>query len=290
MRIVRENINFERGLDPKESMGLGYKSIHTHEQMQKVFPKAIEERSSWEKGSLYNLGNGLYAETKFQRLSKEPMGSGAQGVTGPQGLTRFQNPRIGVQGTTTFSSDFDIVRIFQKFPTGEKTIWKNPIFENINFERGMEPKQSMNIGKMKKIQDWMNELFVGVKMEKYPNLSWIKNGYKVNPDFSIFTDKDIILTERRELVPNGKLPEHIRFHTSGSFDIDDCGLVSLEGCPRYVQGYFSCQQNEITSLEGFPIKIEKDCYVMSNGKDFIKDEIEAVCEVGGQIEADDSDV
>jgi hypothetical protein len=158
-------------------------------------------------------------------------------------------------------------------------IRENINFERrIDFERGIDPKSAMGIGKLHKIQDWMEELNIEVR------------NYRVNPDFSIFTDMDIILTERRELVPDGRLPEYIRFHTSGSFDIDDCGLITLEGCPRYVQGYFSCQMNEITSLEGFPEKIDKDCYVMSNGIDFTADEISKICEVGGQIEADDSDV
>lgn len=276
MGIVRENINFERGLDPKEALGLGYKSIHTHEQMQKAFPKAIEERSSWQKGSLYNLGNGLYAETKYRIISVE--GTGPQGTTGPQGVVRTRGPlRSGVQGTSssiTYSSDFDIVKVF----SGDNIIWKNPIFENINFERGMEPKQSMNIGKIKLIQDWMDEVYIGIK------------NFLINDKFEIDTPIDIILQERPEMFPDGKLPEYIRFNSSGSFDVDDSGINSLEGFPRVVQGYFSCQQNQITSLEGFPIKIDKSCYVMSNGIDFTADEIKDVCEVGEDIEADDSDV
>jgi hypothetical protein len=251
MGIVRENLDFERGLDPKKSIGLGYVNIHTDDDMLKVFPRAVSEESNWDKGELWNLGNGLKAIAKFQIIHKGKSG-------------------------TTYSSDFDIDEIFQEYP--KKIIWKNPIFENINFERGMEPKQSMNIGKIKLIQDWMDEVGVGVK------------NFLVNDKFEIDTPMDIILTERPEMFSNGKLPEYIRFNSSGSFDADDSGVVSLEGFPRVVQGYFSCQQNEITSLEEFPIKIEKDCYVMSNGKDFIKDEIQAICDVGGEIEADDSDV
>jgi hypothetical protein len=150
--------------------------------------------------------------------------------------------------------------------------------ESLDFERGLDPKQAMNVGKIKLIQDWLEEVNIGVK------------NFFVNNKFEIDTHMDIIVQERPELFPDGKLPEYIRFNSSGTFDCDDSGIISLVGFPRIVQGYFSCQQNKITSLEGFPIRIDKSCYVMSNGRDFSKDEIQEICDVSDQIEADDSDI
>jgi len=259
MKIVRESLDFERGQNPIKAMDLGYGGIHTHEDMQKVFPKAIEH-STIMGSSVYDLGNGLFAAVKHEG-------------------DFFSGASSSMTFVPRFKDHFNIIRVFKNTDSGQEDVWVNQnIKESINFERGIDPKNSMGLGKMKKIQEFMNEVGVGIR------------NYKVNPDYSIFTDMDIILTERRDLFLNGRFPEYIRFHTSGSFDIDDCGLLSLEGCPRYVQGYFSCQQNEITSLAGFPEKIDKSCYVMSNGRDFIADEILKICEVGEQVEADDSDV
>lgn len=150
--------------------------------------------------------------------------------------------------------------------------------ENINFERGMNPKKAMDLGVYAKIKEWMDEVGVGVK------------NFKVNDDLTIDTELNIIGMSRSELFPGGYFPQYIRFNTSGTFDIDDCGIVSLVGCPKHVFGYFSCQMNKITTLQGFPEKVEGEVYLLSNGVDFTAQEIAEVCEVGGEIQADDSDV
>jgi hypothetical protein len=42
----------------------------------------------------------------------------------------------------------------------------------------------------------------------------------------------------------------------GSFSLDYCGLLTLEGCPREViNGSFVCRQNKITSLKGGPLRV-----------------------------------
>jgi len=148
--------------------------------------------------------------------------------------------------------------------------------ENINFERGLDPKEAIGIGKAKLIQDWLDEVHIGVR------------NYKLNSDFTIDTDLDVIAVERPELFPNGRFPDYIRFNSSGSFDIDDCGIVSLVGCPKKVNGYFSCQMNEITNLKGFPKEVREVVYCFGNEARFTKEEIMEVCVAGG-IQTDDSD-
>jgi hypothetical protein len=158
------------------------------------------------------------------------------------------------------------------------------IRENIqlNFERGQDPKQSMGLGKLKLIQDWMDGFGIGVK------------NYKVNPDYTIFTDMDVICMSRPDDFPSngfpgGRFPEYIRFHTTGSFDVDDCGLVSLIGCPKRVEGYFSCQMNPLKDLVGFPEFVEKDVYCMGNNIEVTEAQIKEICGGYGKIEADDSE-
>ena len=151
--------------------------------------------------------------------------------------------------------------------------------ESLDFERGLDPKQAMNVGKAHLIQQWMDDAGVGVK------------NFKINDDFSVDLFMPFTMNQQRpDLFPNGKLPEYIEFRSSKDFDVDDCGIDSLERFPLLVAGYFSCQMNKITSLEGFPIKIDTNAYVMGNEKDFTEQEIRQVCNVVGEVEADDSDV
>jgi hypothetical protein len=151
--------------------------------------------------------------------------------------------------------------------------------ESINFERGLEPKQALNVGKLHLIQQWLDDAGVGIK------------NFKINDDFSIDLFLPFTMNQQRpDLFPDGKLPEYIEFKSTKDFDVDDCGIVSLERFPLFVIGYFSCQMNKITSLEGFPRKIVRNAYVMGNEKRFTEHDIRQKCNVVGDVEADDSDV
>jgi hypothetical protein len=50
-----------------------------------------------------------------------------------------------------------------------------------------------------------------------------------------------------------KLSDSIRFSkVSGNFSCDGIGLVSLEGCPEYIEGNYSCTNNPLNDLKGLP--------------------------------------
>jgi hypothetical protein len=42
---------------------------------------------------------------------------------------------------------------------------------------------------------------------------------------------------------------------TGDFDASECGLETLEGSPRIVEGYFNVAENKLTNLEGSPEKV-----------------------------------
>lgn len=148
--------------------------------------------------------------------------------------------------------------------------------ESLNFERGLDPKEAMNLGIYEKIREWMDEIWIGQK------------DFQVNKDFTIDTDMNVIIQVGSYLFPDGVFPEYIRFNTSGSFDIDDCNLKSLIGCPKHVRGYFSCQMNDISSLEGFPEIVDQSVYFHLNKYPFSKEDIEKVC-TAKRIEIDDDE-
>jgi hypothetical protein len=88
------------------------------------------------------------------------------------------------------------------------------------------------------------------------------------------------------------------------FDCSSNKLTFLEGCPEYVGRDFDCSSNKIISLKNSPIKVGGDFYCKSNKlvslkdspkyvggnfycnyneKKFTKEDVQAVCEVKGEI-------
>ena len=78
-------------------------------------------------------------------------------------------------------------------------------------------------------------------------------GYDINPDGSISVDGDVGLT-RRFLK---KIPLVFK-EVSGYFYCNHNQLTSLEGCPEKVGGSFDCSHNKLSSLEGCPEKMGGD--------------------------------
>ncbi len=86
----------------------------------------------------------------------------------------------------------------------------------------------------------------------------IKN-YTINKDHSIDVDGDVYLY-RKGLT---KIPLKFR-KVSGYFDCDDNSLTSLEGSPTSVGGDFYCDNNKLTSLEDSPTSVGGHFYCDNN--------------------------
>jgi len=144
------------------------------------------------------------------------------------------------------------------------------VFENIEFERGIEPKEAMGIGRRALIEKWINSV---------PDLKNI-NKYKIDKDLIINVRGDVFLSRRKII----ELPEYIQFgKVIGDFWISGNGLISLRGCPRIVTGYFSCTDNNLTSLEGGP-KLASHFLCYNNKKQFTEEEVRKECNIRGRIE------
>ncbi len=139
MKLVRENIEFKRGLDPKASLGIGIKSLNNDLSklgfnISKDFPflkfeKYYNLNSEDKKGHMlfsYSMDQDYFVE----RLKK------------------------WIEKNTNFIADIDYdpridgnqVRI-DLFRKEEK------VFENIEFKRGIKPKESLGLGYAGQIQD-----------------------------------------------------------------------------------------------------------------------------------------
>lgn len=90
----------------------------------------------------------------------------------------------------------------------------------------------------------------------------------------------------------------------GHVNVGAGNLYGLKGCPKHIHGNFSCSQNFIgdfingpeivdgdfyvpdnilTSLNGFPKKIGGSVWLWNNSREFTKEEVREVCDVGGHV-------
>lgn len=80
-----------------------------------------------------------------------------------------------------------------------------------------------------------------------------------NPDGTIDYDGGVLLYN----IDNGKIP--FKFNVvNGYFYCDHNNLTTLEGAPREVHGYFSCDHNNLTTLEGGPSDVSGDFFCGHN--------------------------
>ena len=105
---------------------------------------------------------------------------------------------------------------------------------NEKFTEDSDPIHDMGIGRKSLIKKWLDEMNI--------------DNYTINDDFTI--DANYINLGSKKLK---KLPDYIQFNEINyTFTIGFNSLTSLRGCPKIVNGWFSCQGNKITSLEYAP--------------------------------------
>jgi hypothetical protein len=88
----------------------------------------------------------------------------------------------------------------------------------------------------------------------------------------------------KEYVKNGKLNFQVEIkEVGGDFSCDYNNLSSLEGAPEKVGGDFYCSHNNLSSLEGCPKYVGGDFNIRNNTKEFTEEDVRAVCNVKGKV-------
>ena len=109
-------------------------------------------------------------------------------------------------------------------------------------------KKSLGIMKPQNIYKQIIEALYEAKSQQ-DNIQIPKN-WKLNSDGTYDTNASVKLN-RTFVDTNGKLK--VKFNKAKyAFDCSAIGLTSLEGCPKEVGGQFTCEDNELVSLEGGP--------------------------------------
>lgn len=97
-------------------------------------------------------------------------------------------------------------------------------------------------------------------MKKEEIIDWLKahniKNYFIYDDLTVDVDGNIDLANSNlEIIP-------IQFHViKGYFDCSGNKLISLKGCPKYIDGSFYCNNNQLLNLEGGPETVTEhyDC-------------------------------
>lgn len=107
----------------------------------------------------------------------------------------------------------------------------------------MSLTKNIGVGKIRLIEDWMNQHTIVVI-----------GSYIVNKDWTIDVKGSIWLNDNKIET----MPEYIKFgKIDGNFNYSGCeNLVSLKGAPEEIDGSFYCEMcTQLSSLKGAPKKV-----------------------------------
>jgi hypothetical protein len=144
------------------------------------------------------------------------------------------------------------------------------------FTEDSDPIHDMDIGIKHKIKEWL---------EEYDIID-----YTINDDLTI--NASCVKLQNNNIE---KLPDYIQFNfVKGYFSIEDNRLTTLRGCPFYIFedktngwfGNFWCERNRLKSLKYAPKMVEGNFGCNGNLKAFTKKNVLEVCEVRRNIYTD----
>lgn len=273
--LVREFINFERGLDPKETMGIGRKLIQLS---NKTGMTPSELRLT--KSRMKNLFNGEIEFRNFIFWLK-------RWVDKPADHSIDTNTPVYddiVWANQNFKEAFDLLNLDD-----------TQMYEDVqNFERGQNPKESIGIGYRLMIKNWIEAVNSHeIYSEDDLNSRFGKNPenhiarYHINDDLTIDIRTnskfgDALIIRGQEI---RELPEFIQFgRCDGNFYINASGLETMRGFPKIVTGHLCINNNKLTSLDYLPEEIGAGLYIHDNKVEFTKEEILKRCKLNPKKE------
>lgn len=145
---IKESVNFERGMDPKKSMDIGaIPAIIIFDGSRREIGKSTITLSPEEIiVILKNPAKHINDEIYFHGSAKDKYDNWSGGLFSLEFLMR--------KGISYNKRDPHILNYASYH---NKTYILNPVYESINFERGGDPKGTMQIGWKGRIINWFNE-------------------------------------------------------------------------------------------------------------------------------------
>ena len=154
--------------------------------------------------------------------------------------------------------------------------------ESISFERYKDPKKALGLDIRELIEEWLKKNNFNSSGLQQNRINYAKQSYIINPDLTI----DILFGWSVYLYEAiDELPEYIQFGEilGGSFTLENLGLTSMRGFPKKVNGDFSVRDNKLTSLEYCPEFVFGEFNCGDNTTQFTLDDVKNHCRVRGVI-------
>jgi len=286
-RIYKNKINeaqeFQRGIDPKASMKIGMPTWETLKEGDLIFvPKKVGLKKDYsiisrdtynisEKDAVADLPEGtiMFVHELDSLSTKEwtlwyAFFSSLKDYQSNKDEINFSDRKGYINGTP------------KQFKTKFKLLPRN-MSESQEFQRGVEPKSTMGIGKKAMIEKWLEEYH-------------LQDICSINEDLTIDSSAPVGLGG----LEMENFPEFIQFNiVRGGFNIENNKFTSLRGCPKKVletetwKGNFKCQFNKLTSLEFSPKSIDGNYLCSGNPGKFTRSDVKKVCKVkSGKIWVD----
>ena len=182
MKGLKESLDFERGLDPKDAMGIGKTSeqkiiemLREDEKDLSVFFGIKIQEENWLMETPHH-GYCIEFNLAYGKSLKKPE-EYAKKLLKKVGLFDFVYPqKVRVQNIQ-LAPMFRIKEEFKKFfPEGDYNVIdlrEDGLLESLDFERGLDPKESMTIGtkaqknKLDKETDWGFEFSHAFRVRTY---------------------------------------------------------------------------------------------------------------------------
>ncbi len=266
VEVIKEAMNFERGRDPKKTMKIGTPSWNTLEEGDII---QCRKRCYINKDSKISIKGEAYIEkATFIKVTDFDNASTKEWV-----LYFFF-----YEGREIIS--YHIMGTPKQFQHYFKILPRN-MSESQGFQRGKDPKISMNIGQRALIEKWLKKYDLFEDAEIADNLT-----------INIPAKSNLVVDLSRKDIE--ELPKYIQFGiVYGGFNIGNNKLISLRGCPKKVleteklKGNFKCGMNQLISLEYAPKVVDGNFLCNSNPGQFKRSDVTKVCKVkSGKIWAD----
>jgi hypothetical protein len=215
MNIVKENINFERGQNPLDSMNIGRVRERRMRKMQKVLEDFADEVKA-DKNQIYDQSHLI--ENKNYIKFRIKIGGTYYGIayspdTGHYLVGWEQSTAHDVENLDTLEECLPWLKKFYN-------VRNVKVSESQNFERGQDTKISMDIGRKPLIMKWIKE------MQQY--------NFITNPVLTSALKIDAEDVDMSDTLFN-EFPPYIKF---GEIHMDfKCFIMSpnaLRGFPYYV--------------------------------------------------------
>ena len=153
--------------------------------------------------------------------------------------------------------------------------------ESISFERYKDPKKALGLDMRELIEEWLEKNNFS-SSGRQNRINYSMQSYMINPNLTI----DILFGWSVYLYEAiNELPDYIQFGEiiGGSFTLENLGLTTMRGFPKKVNGDFSVLGNKLTSLEYCPEFVRDDFNCAENTKQFTEIEVKNRCRVNGEI-------